>query len=55
MQNLNAEEVVEDAGTLTPMRNRRVLDKNINVLIREIDTMEYEEKAAKEVAKEKWN
>ena len=47
----NPEEDVEDAGVLTPRRNRRTLDTNINTIIREIDAKEYEEKVAKCVVK----
>ena len=53
LQDVNEEDEVKDAGMLTPRRNERMLDKNINTLIREIGAKEYEEKVTKEVAKEK--
>ena len=37
LQGLNNEQRMKDVGVATPMGNKKVLDKNINVLIREID------------------
>ena len=54
LQDCRVECAIKDTGAITPMRRGRTLDKSIIALIRELDTKEHEEKAAKEVAKERW-
>ena len=42
-------------GIVTPMKEGAILEKNINVLIWELDAKEQEQIAMKEAVKEHWN
>ena len=53
LQDYRVEHATKDAGTTTPMRSSRMLDKSVNALMRESDAKEHEEKVAREVTKER--
>ena len=53
---INGEEYcdISHAGIAMPIVNDKIVDKNINVMIREIDAKKSEEEAVKEKAGDKW-
>ena len=54
LKDQDVENKIQHMGIVILVKKESILDKNINVLIRELDTKESEEIAMKDAAKEYW-